>query len=94
MSERALDFMLIAQTRERARCLAIATDVLTRGPGFPASSEFADGYSLAAQEIAAEIQRGTMQASQATSGWYNSEAPSGLSGQNAQRSLKRGEQEK
>jgi len=43
---------------ERARCLAIATDVLTRGPGFPCGSEFADGYSLAAQEIAAGITGG------------------------------------
>lgn len=46
-----------AVAAERARCLAVAMDVLQRGPGFLASSEFADGYLLAAQEIAAGIRR-------------------------------------
>ncbi len=44
-----------ALNRERARILALANDLLTRGPSFPCSTEFADGYSLAAQELVAGI---------------------------------------
>jgi hypothetical protein len=42
---------------ERARCLGIALECLEHGHLAPCSKEFADGYSLAAQEIAAEIIR-------------------------------------
>ena len=44
--------------RERARCLAIAIECLEHGHQAPASKEFADGYSVACQEIAGEISRG------------------------------------
>ena len=43
--------------KERARCLAIAIECLAHGHLAPCSPEFADGYSLACQEIAAEINR-------------------------------------
>ncbi len=45
------------EKEEKARCLAIATDLLTRGPSpsMAVSKEFRDGYSLAAQELAAGI---------------------------------------
>ncbi len=45
----------LASDAERDRCLAIAADLFECGPGFPCSTEFADGYSLAAQELVAGI---------------------------------------
>lgn len=53
MCLRALD----ESAKERASCLDVAVDCLVRGPAFPASKDFADGYSLAAQEIAAGIRK-------------------------------------
>jgi hypothetical protein len=42
---------------ERARCLAVAMECLENGHFGPCSPEFADGYSLACQEIAGGIIR-------------------------------------
>jgi hypothetical protein len=42
---------------ERARCLAIAMECLEHGHFGEPCKEFSDGYSLACQEIAGEIQR-------------------------------------
>ncbi len=43
---------------ERARCMAIAIECLKHGHCASVGKEFADGYSVACQEIAGEIQRG------------------------------------
>jgi hypothetical protein len=41
--------------RERARCLALVMEALERGCSEPGGKEFADGYSVACQEIAVAI---------------------------------------